>query len=57
MKNMNRQDAKSAREKQDPALQVHAANTWSEHAPTMGQFLAVDLFGALGVLAVKKVLP
>jgi hypothetical protein len=66
MKNMNRQDAKSAKEKQDLALQAYTANIWSEHAPTMEQLLTVDLLGALGVpvervfkriLAVKKVLP
>ena len=57
MKNMNRQGAKSAKEKQVLALQVHTANIWSEHAPTMEQLLVVDLLGALGVLAVKKVLP
>jgi hypothetical protein len=54
---MNRQVAKSAKEKQELAAQGHAPNMRPERTSETGRLLVFDLLGALGVLAMKKVLP
>jgi hypothetical protein len=54
---LNRQDAKSAKEKPGLAAQWQRANMGSSAAHDTQRQFVTDLLGALGVLAVKRVSP